>query len=76
MSFKVEEHFLVPKHSLLKDAEAKKLLDRLNTSLDRMPSILKADPSVKRLKPKVGDIIKIERKSHTAGKSTYYRVVK
>ncbi len=76
MSFKVDEHFLVPKHSLLNEEEAKKVLDKLSVSLDKMPAILKSDPAIKKLKAKVGDIVKIERQSPTAGKTVYYRVVR
>lgn len=71
----ISEHVLVPKHEVLPSDEAEELLRRLGVSRDRLPYILPSDPMVKRLKAKVGDIIKITRKSPTAGETVYYRVV-
>ncbi len=76
MSFNVGEHFLVPKHSILSEGEAEKLLAKLGTPLEKMPSILKSDPAIKKLKPKTGSVVKIQRNSPTAGKAIYYRVVR
>ncbi|MCS6768905.1 MAG: DNA-directed RNA polymerase subunit H [Candidatus Caldarchaeum sp.] len=71
----IAEHVLVPRHEVLTPAEAEELLKRLGVSADKLPYILPSDPMVKRLKAKVGDIIKITRKSETAGEAVYYRVV-
>jgi DNA-directed RNA polymerase subunit H len=71
-----EEHFLVPGHFLVKEEDAPALLEKLNATKDNLPGILKMDPAIKKLKAKRGDIIRIERKSLTAGKTTYYRVVR
>jgi len=71
----ISKHELVPKHEVLSEEEAKKLLDELNISKGQLPKILKSDPMVQKIKAKVGDIIKITRKSKTAGESIYYRVV-
>uniref|UniRef100_A0A7C5U705 DNA-directed RNA polymerase subunit Rpo5 n=1 Tax=Caldiarchaeum subterraneum TaxID=311458 RepID=A0A7C5U705_CALS0 len=68
-------HVLVPKHEVLSPREADELLARLGVSRDKLPYILPSDPMVKRLKAKVGDIIKITRRSQTAGEAVYYRVV-
>ena len=76
MPGKVEEHFLVPKHSLVKEEKVPALLEKFNSAKEMLPQILKADPAIKRLKPKKGDVIRIERNSPTAGKAIYYRVVK
>jgi DNA-directed RNA polymerase subunit H len=43
--------------------------------LNQFPKILQSDPVIKILKAKPGDLIKIIRKSDTAGESIYYRVV-
>ena len=71
-----EEHFLVPGHFLVDEADVPALLDRLNCSKENLPGILKMDPAIKKLKAKRGDVIRIERNSPTAGKATYYRVVR
>lgn len=72
----VENHFLVPKHNILPKEEAEKLMKELNSSQTQLPLILKNDPAIKKLKAQIGDIIRIERESFTAGKSIYYRIVK
>ena len=41
----------------------------------QLPKIIIADAAIQHLKPSIGDIIKIERKSPTRGTSVYYRVV-
>lgn len=73
---KIESHYLIPKHSIVKEAEVPALLEKLNAAKEKLPSILKSDPAIKKLKPKKGDIIRIERNSQTAGKAIYYRVVR
>ncbi|MEM1946215.1 MAG: DNA-directed RNA polymerase subunit H [Candidatus Caldarchaeum sp.] len=71
----IAEHVLVPKHEVLSPAEAEELLKTLGVTADKLPYILPSDPMVKRLKAKAGDIIKITRRSETAGEAVYYRVV-
>jgi len=43
--------------------------------MSQFPKILKSDPVVNILGAKIGDLIKIIRKSETAKESVYYRVV-
>ncbi len=71
----IEKHELVPKHILLSEKEKQKLLERYGITLGKLPRILSSDPMVKILNAKVGDVIKIIRKSPTAKESVYYRVV-
>jgi len=66
---------LVPKHEILSKKEVEELLKKYNVTKDKLPKILITDPAVKAIGAKVGDVIKIERESPTAGKSYYYRVV-
>ncbi|TKJ16951.1 DNA-directed RNA polymerase subunit H [Candidatus Woesearchaeota archaeon B3_Woes] len=73
--FKIEEHILVPKHSKLNDKEKKNLLEKYNITLKELPRILKKDPAISPLSPKIGDVIKIIRKSPTAGEAIFYRYV-
>jgi len=69
------QHLLVPKHAKLSEEDAKKLLESYNITTSQLPKILKSDPAIKHLNPKVGDIIKITRESPTAGKTEFYRIV-
>jgi len=69
------ESDLVPKHEILSPEEKQKLLDRYNISEKQLPKIKSTDPAVIALNAKKGDVIKITRKSPTAGESYYYRLV-
>lgn len=40
-----------------------------------LPKILLLDPALKNLEAKPRDVVRITRKSQTAGYSTYYRIV-
>lgn len=68
-------HELVPKHEILSKKEKKEVLERYNVDESKFPKILPNDPVVKRIKAKPKDLIKITRKSQTAGIITYYRIV-
>ncbi|MEM5772151.1 MAG: DNA-directed RNA polymerase subunit H [Candidatus Aenigmatarchaeota archaeon] len=69
------DHYLVPKHIILNEKEKNELLQKLNISEQQLPKISINDPIVKLIGAKEGDVIKIIRKSHTAGESIYYRLV-
>jgi len=71
----VEKHSLVPEHILLSVDEAKNVLDTYNIISIQLPRILIKDVAIKKLGPKVGDIIKIIRNSDTGKKIVYYRLV-
>ena len=76
MKADILQHKLVPAHTILSEEEAQKVLDDLNVRLDQIPKILPTDPVVKAIDAKVGDILKITRKSETAGIFVAYRVVR
>ena len=76
MKADILQHKLVPEHTILSEEEAQKVLDDLNVRLDQIPKILPTDPVVKAIDAKVGDILKITRKSETAGIVVAYRVVR
>lgn len=69
------KHDRVPKHKILKPEEKKKILEKYNIELHLFPKIRKRDPVIKDMKPKIGDLVEITRKSPTAGETKYYRVV-
>jgi DNA-directed RNA polymerase subunit H len=73
--FKIDEHILVPKHSKVSEKEKKDILEKYSITLRELPKIMKKDPAIKELDAKPGDVIKITRKSPTAGESVFYRCV-
>lgn len=73
--FKVDKHILTPKHSKLGEREKAQLLEKYHVTSKELPKIQKTDAAIKDLDAKLGDIIKITRKSQTAGESMFYRVV-
>ena len=68
-------HELVPKHEILTKLEKQELLERLGVTEKELPKILLLDPALENLEAKPGDVVRITRKSQTAGYSTYYRFV-
>jgi DNA-directed RNA polymerase subunit H len=73
--FKVSTHFLIPKHELLTKEETSTFLARQNASPSQFPYILNTDPLAKEVGARPGDLVRITRRSETAGSSTYYRYV-
>jgi DNA-directed RNA polymerase subunit H len=74
-SFNVFNHVLFPKHEILSKEEAAELLRKYKIKPYHLPKIKDTDPAVRALEAKPGDIIKITRKSPTAGEAVYYRFV-
>jgi len=75
MTFDVTKHTLVPKHTKLGDKDKESLLKNYNVTIRELPKMLASDPAISKLSVKIGDIIKIERGSRTAGLTIYYRAV-
>jgi DNA-directed RNA polymerase subunit H len=78
--FEVLNHILVPEHKLLSKDEAKMVLKKYSISIDELPKIRRSDACVRSLELRVGEIprgsiIKIIRRSETAGISYAYRLV-
>lgn len=73
--FDITRHNIVPKHELLKEKERDEVLKKFGITLKQLPRILDSDPMVKVLGAKHGDLLRITRKSQTAGEAVYYRVV-
>jgi len=71
----ISKHVLVPKHEVINEREANKLLNEYHIGVEQLPRITTNDPMVKALNAKPGDIIKITRSSETAGTILYYRYV-
>jgi DNA-directed RNA polymerase subunit H len=73
--FKVDKHILTPKHLKLGEREKAQLLEKYRVTSKELPKIIKTDSAIKELDAKLGDIVKIIRKSPTAGDAIFYRVV-
>ncbi len=71
----VLKHELVPEHKILSEDEKEKLLKKFDISARQLPRILSADPSVKAMNAKIGDVLEVKRKSLSAGVAVYYRHV-
>lgn len=74
-NFDVTQHFMVPKHLILSEKEAESLLEQFKVTRDELPKIKISDPAIANLKPKLGDIVKIEKESIFKDPINYYRVV-
>lgn len=74
-TFNIADHVLVPKHEVCSDAERKRVLSQYGITAQQLPRILINDPAIRHLGVQEGDVIKISRKSPTAGATTFYRVV-
>lgn len=72
---KVTNHIFQPKHEILSKDEAEKVLKKFNVKTNQLPYIMSNDKGLEDLDVRPGDIIKITRKSPTAGESVYYRYV-
>ena len=71
----VTRHILIPTHIKLSAKQRDEVLAKYNISLKELPKIKKDDPAIARLNVKEGDIVKIIRKSPTAGETEFYRGV-
>lgn len=73
--FDIFEHALVPFHEILSEKEKNQLLAQFKLKPYQMPQIKSGDPAVKVIGAKPGDVLKITRKSATAGEHITYRYV-
>jgi len=73
--FKVDKHTLTPKHLKIGEKEKAQIFEKYHVSSKEMPKMLRTDSAIKELDAKPGEVIKIIRKSPTAGESIFYRVV-
>ena len=73
--FNIFEHDLVPKHFILSKKEADELLQKYRIKPYQLPLIKKNDPTIIFIGGQPGDIVKIIRKSLTAGEAVYFRYV-
>ena len=69
------DHIDVPKHEIMTRSEAEEVLEKYHCKATDLPLIFANDPAIIAIGVKPGDMIKITRKSATAGESLYYRYV-
>jgi DNA-directed RNA polymerase subunit H len=72
---KISNHVYQPKHEILPKDLAEEVLLKFNARPSQLPYITTTDKGIEDLDVRPGDIIKITRKSPTAGESVYYRYV-
>jgi DNA-directed RNA polymerase subunit H (RpoH/RPB5) len=74
-AFDLFEHQLVPKHEILTEGEKAELLARYRVQAYQLPQISSVDPAVKAIGAKPGDVLRVIRRSSTAGEHVAYRYV-
>ncbi len=72
---KIINHVLMPKHEKLSDRQKQEILKTYNITEGQLPKIKIKDAGLMGLDVKRGDVIRITRKTRTAGTSYFYRVV-
>lgn len=73
--FNLFKHYLVPVHEFATEEEIKELETKYSIFRHQLPKISAEDPAVQLLGARVGDILKIKRKSPTAEEFEVYRAV-
>jgi DNA-directed RNA polymerase subunit H len=71
----VLEHVMVPDHKIMTEDEVNGLLSSYAITTEQLPKIYHDDPAVKTIAAKPGEVIRIIRDSHTAGRAESYRLV-
>ncbi len=71
----VLEHQIVPKHILLSKEEANQLMVKYRIKPFQLPKIKESDPAIRAIDGKAGEIVRILRKSPTAGAAEFFRYI-
>ena len=75
LTFKLLDHESVPNHEIIGPEEVAELLESYSIEKEQLPKIRIDDPIVLEIGAKIGDVVKITRKSQTADVAYYYRLV-
>ncbi|MHB8585818.1 MAG: DNA-directed RNA polymerase subunit H [Thermoplasmatota archaeon] len=73
--FDVMKHELVPRHEILPESDAQEILRKYGVSPDQLPRIHSSDPVARAIRARPGQIVRIRRKSPTAGEAVAFRYV-
>ncbi len=73
--FNLFHHDLVPEHQLLSKKEVEDLVQEYHIRPHQLPYIKASDPCVQQVNGKPGDVVRVLRKSATAGEAVVYRYV-
>jgi len=73
--FNIFQHELVPKHVVLNKKDAEEVLRRYHVRPHQFPYIKASDPACEAIGAKPGDLVRIVRRSPTAGEAIAYRYV-
>ena len=73
--FDIQKHMLVPKHEIMTEDEIADEFSDVEYDFKDLPKIRLEDPVVKAINAKSGDVLRITRKSQTAGEFVTYRIV-
>ena len=71
----IKEHVLIPPHKKISETEKKTLFKTYGITERELPKIRVSDPGIVDLGVAEGDVVKIVRKSPTAGETVFYREV-
>lgn len=74
-SFNIFDHDFVSKHEILTPEEKKKILAEYKVQPYQLPRIKASDPAIIAVGANPGDVVRVIRKSPTAGKYVAYRYV-
>ncbi|MHB8605882.1 MAG: DNA-directed RNA polymerase subunit H [Thermoplasmatota archaeon] len=74
-AFDVMKHELVTRHEVLTESEATQIFARYGATVDQFPKILASDPAARAVRARPGQVLRVYRKSPTAGESIAYRFV-
>ena len=74
-AFDLFEHKLVQRHEILTEKEKQELLAHYRVQPYQLPQIKSSDPAVKAIDAQPGDVLRVIRKSPTAGEHLAYRYV-
>jgi DNA-directed RNA polymerase subunit H len=73
--FNVLNHQNVPLHEVLSEPEVKGLLSKFGIAREQLPKIRSSDPAARVINAAPGNVIRITRRSPTAGVAVAYRLV-
>jgi len=71
----VFQHELVPKHEIVPRREVEELLQRRHIKAYQLPYLRADDPAARQIGAKPWDVVKVTRRSPTAGEVVVYRYV-